>query len=69
MGLLYCISREMSSLFSPGSSSHLNSAHLIILLFLPYPSSMSVTSLEAELQAKIQETYPELRRVYFNKGL
>lgn len=35
----------------------------------PQKSSMSVTSLEAELQAKIQETYPELRRVYFNKGL
>ncbi|XP_053422746.1 sideroflexin-1 isoform X2 [Nycticebus coucang] len=35
----------------------------------PQKSSMSVTSLEAELQAKIQETHPELRRVYFNKGL
>lgn len=35
----------------------------------PLPSSMSVTSLEPDLQAKIQETYPELRRVYFNKGL
>uniref|UniRef100_A0A667HHK8 Sideroflexin-1 n=1 Tax=Lynx canadensis TaxID=61383 RepID=A0A667HHK8_LYNCA len=45
------------------------SAHVIILSFLRYPSSMSVTSLEAELQAKIRETYPELRRVYFNKGL
>lgn len=30
---------------------------------------MSVTSLEAELQAKIREAHPELRRVYFNKGL
>ena len=30
---------------------------------------MSVTSLEAELQAKIRETHPELQRVYFNKGL
>lgn len=37
--------------------------------FLPSPSSMSVTSLEAELQARIRETHPELRRVYFNKGL
>uniref|UniRef100_M3YMG5 Sideroflexin-1 n=5 Tax=Mustelinae TaxID=169418 RepID=M3YMG5_MUSPF len=35
----------------------------------PQKSSMSVTSLEPDLQAKIQETYPELRRVYFNKGL
>ncbi|XP_069451423.1 sideroflexin-1 isoform X4 [Ovis canadensis] len=35
----------------------------------PQKSSMSVTSLEAELQARIRETYPELRRVYFNKGL
>ncbi|XP_039095699.1 sideroflexin-1 isoform X1 [Hyaena hyaena] len=35
----------------------------------PQKSSMSVTSLEAELQAKIRETCPELRRVYFNKGL
>ncbi|XP_025245214.1 sideroflexin-1 [Theropithecus gelada] len=35
----------------------------------PQKSSMSVTSLEAELQAKIQESHPELRRVYFNKGL
>nr|XP_023407299.1 sideroflexin-1 isoform X3 [Loxodonta africana]XP_023407301.1 sideroflexin-1 isoform X3 [Loxodonta africana]XP_023407309.1 sideroflexin-1 isoform X3 [Loxodonta africana] len=32
-------------------------------------SSMSVTSLEADLQAKIREAHPELRRVYFNKGL
>ncbi|TEA22971.1 hypothetical protein DBR06_SOUSAS13110005 [Sousa chinensis] len=35
----------------------------------PQKSSMSVTSLEAELQARIRETHPELRRVYFNKGL
>uniref|UniRef100_A0A8C5W6T5 Sidoreflexin n=1 Tax=Microcebus murinus TaxID=30608 RepID=A0A8C5W6T5_MICMU len=35
----------------------------------PQKSSMSVTSLEAELQAKIREAHPELRRVYFNKGL
>ncbi|XP_036096594.1 sideroflexin-1 isoform X3 [Molossus molossus] len=35
----------------------------------PQNSSMSVTSLEAELQAKIRESHPELRRVYFNKGL
>ncbi|XP_016064276.1 PREDICTED: sideroflexin-1 isoform X2 [Miniopterus natalensis] len=35
----------------------------------PQKSSMSVTSLEAELQAKIQETHPELHHVYFNKGL
>ncbi|XP_047412233.1 sideroflexin-1 isoform X4 [Sciurus carolinensis] len=35
----------------------------------PQKSSMSVTSLEAELQARIQESHPELRRVYFNKGL
>uniref|UniRef100_A0A673TTB5 Sideroflexin-1 n=2 Tax=Suricata suricatta TaxID=37032 RepID=A0A673TTB5_SURSU len=35
----------------------------------PQKSSMSVTSLEADLQATIRETYPELRRVYFNKGL
>uniref|UniRef100_A0A8D2K1M8 Sideroflexin-1 n=1 Tax=Theropithecus gelada TaxID=9565 RepID=A0A8D2K1M8_THEGE len=47
----------------------LTSACVITLSFLPYPSSMSVTSLEAELQAKIQESHPELRRVYFNKGL
>uniref|UniRef100_I3NCH5 Sidoreflexin n=1 Tax=Ictidomys tridecemlineatus TaxID=43179 RepID=I3NCH5_ICTTR len=31
--------------------------------------SMSVTGLEAELRAKIQESHPELQRVYFNKGL
>lgn len=30
---------------------------------------MSVTSLEAELQAELRETRPDLRRVYFNKGL
>lgn len=35
----------------------------------PQKSSMSVTSLEAELQAELQETRPDLRRVYFNKGL
>ncbi|KAF6281323.1 sideroflexin 1 [Rhinolophus ferrumequinum] len=35
----------------------------------PQKSSMSVTSLEPELQAEIRETHPELRRVYFNKGL
>uniref|UniRef100_A0A8D2CUB8 Sidoreflexin n=1 Tax=Sciurus vulgaris TaxID=55149 RepID=A0A8D2CUB8_SCIVU len=35
----------------------------------PQKSSMSVTSLEAELQARIQESHPELQRVYFNKGL
>ncbi|XP_040828391.1 sideroflexin-1 isoform X3 [Ochotona curzoniae] len=35
----------------------------------PQKSSMSVTSLEAELQARIQESRPELRHVYFNKGL
>uniref|UniRef100_G1NSR4 Sidoreflexin n=1 Tax=Myotis lucifugus TaxID=59463 RepID=G1NSR4_MYOLU len=35
----------------------------------PQKSSMSVTSLEAELQAKLRESHPELRRVYFNKGL
>ncbi|EHB00730.1 Sideroflexin-1 [Heterocephalus glaber] len=35
----------------------------------PQKNSMSVTSLEAELQAKIQESHPELQRVYFNKGL
>ncbi|KAK1343570.1 hypothetical protein QTO34_016350 [Cnephaeus nilssonii] len=35
----------------------------------PQKSSMSVTSLEAELQAKLQESHPALRRVYFNKGL
>lgn len=35
----------------------------------PQKSSMSVTSLEAELQAQIREAYPDLRRVYFNKGL
>ncbi|PKU36796.1 sideroflexihypothetical protein [Limosa lapponica baueri] len=32
-------------------------------------SSMSVTRLEPELQAKIQENRPDLERVYFNKGL
>ncbi|EPY82219.1 sideroflexin-1 [Camelus ferus] len=31
--------------------------------------SMSVTSLEEELRAKIRETRPDLQRVYFNKGL
>lgn len=35
----------------------------------PQKSSMSVTSLEAELQAQIREAHPDLRRVYFNKGL
>uniref|UniRef100_A0A8C5W6C7 Sideroflexin-1 n=1 Tax=Microcebus murinus TaxID=30608 RepID=A0A8C5W6C7_MICMU len=35
----------------------------------PQKSSMSVTSLEAELQAETQEAHPELRRGYFNKGL
>uniref|UniRef100_A0ACB8EJB2 Sideroflexin-1 n=1 Tax=Sphaerodactylus townsendi TaxID=933632 RepID=A0ACB8EJB2_9SAUR len=35
----------------------------------PQKSSMSVTRLESELQAKIQELDPELDRVYFNKGL
>lgn len=38
-----------------------------LLFFLP--SSMSVTRLEPELQAKIKEMSPELDRVYFNKGL
>lgn len=35
----------------------------------PQKSSMSVTSLEDELQASIQKSHPGLRRVYFNKGL
>ncbi|XP_061858706.1 sideroflexin-1 isoform X3 [Colius striatus] len=35
----------------------------------PQKSSMSVTHLEPELQAKIRENSPELERVYFNKGL
>uniref|UniRef100_A0A8C4K9K2 Sidoreflexin n=1 Tax=Dromaius novaehollandiae TaxID=8790 RepID=A0A8C4K9K2_DRONO len=35
----------------------------------PQKSSMSVARLEPELQAKIQESSPELERVYFNKGL
>lgn len=35
----------------------------------PQKSSMSVRSLEAELQAQLQESHPALRRVYFNKGL
>ncbi|ELK28927.1 Sideroflexin-1 [Myotis davidii] len=35
----------------------------------PQKSSMSVTSLEPELQAKLRESHPELRHVYFNKGL
>ncbi|CAO2596088.1 Sfxn1 [Lemmus lemmus] len=35
----------------------------------PQKSSMSVTSLEDELQASIQRSHPELQRVYFNKGL
>ncbi|XP_070790055.1 sideroflexin-1 isoform X3 [Pituophis catenifer annectens] len=35
----------------------------------PQKSSMSVTRLEPELQAKIKEMSPELDRVYFNKGL
>lgn len=30
---------------------------------------MSVTRLEPELKAKIQEISPDLGRVYFNKGL
>lgn len=42
--------------------------YITILLFLSL-SSMSVTRLEPELQAKIQENSPELERVYFNKGL
>lgn len=42
--------------------------YITILLFLLL-SSMSVTRLEPELQAKIQENCPELERVYFNKGL
>lgn len=42
--------------------------HITILLFLLH-SSMSVTRLEPELQAKIRENSPELERVYFNKGL
>lgn len=39
------------------------------LTVFPLLSSMSVTRLEPELQAKIQEVSPELERVYFNKGL
>ncbi|KQK85074.1 Sideroflexin-1 [Amazona aestiva] len=35
----------------------------------PQKSSMSVTRLEPELQAKIQKNSPEVERVYFNKGL
>uniref|UniRef100_A0A8C8AB14 Sideroflexin-1 n=2 Tax=Otus sunia TaxID=257818 RepID=A0A8C8AB14_9STRI len=35
----------------------------------PQKSSMSVTRLEPELQAKIRENSPDLERVYFNKGL
>ncbi|KAK2540654.1 sideroflexin-1 [Columba livia] len=35
----------------------------------PQKSSMPVTSLEPELQAKIQKSHPRLERVYFNKGL
>ncbi|CAH2277141.1 sideroflexin-1 [Pelobates cultripes] len=35
----------------------------------PQKSSMSVTSLEPELQAKIKEISPGSERVYFNKGL
>lgn len=35
----------------------------------PQKSSMLVTSLEPELQAKIQQSHPELQRVFFNKGL
>ncbi|KAM4678013.1 LOW QUALITY PROTEIN: sideroflexin-1 [Discoglossus pictus] len=35
----------------------------------PQKSSMSVTRLEPELQAKIKEDNPGLERVYFNKGL
>ncbi|XP_059681158.1 sideroflexin-1 isoform X2 [Gavia stellata] len=35
----------------------------------PQKSSMSVTRLEPELQAKIRENSPELEHVYFNKGL
>lgn len=42
--------------------------YITILLFLLL-SSMSVTRLEPELQAKIRENSPELERVYFNKGL
>ncbi|GAB1298197.1 Sideroflexin-1 [Apodemus speciosus] len=57
-----------------------NSSHVGWLLFgVRHPpvlcsvsseeSSMSVTSLEEELQASIQKSHPEIRRVYFNKGL
>ncbi|XP_006630929.1 sideroflexin-3 [Lepisosteus oculatus] len=35
----------------------------------PQKSSMKVSSLEPELQAKIQEVSPHTSRVYFNKGL
>ncbi|NWQ75901.1 SFXN1 protein, partial [Columbina picui] len=35
----------------------------------PQKSSMPVTSLEPELQAKIQKSHPRVERVYFNKGL
>uniref|UniRef100_A0A2I3RZQ6 Sidoreflexin n=1 Tax=Pan troglodytes TaxID=9598 RepID=A0A2I3RZQ6_PANTR len=59
----------MSAPIQVGLVLILTSACVITLSFLPYPSSMSVTSLEAELQAKIQESHPELRRIYFNKGL
>ncbi|XP_054982623.1 sideroflexin-1 isoform X2 [Sorex araneus] len=35
----------------------------------PQKSSMLVSSLEPELQAKIRESRPEVQRVFFNKGL
>lgn len=38
------------------------------LLFLLL-SSMSVSSLEPDLQAKIKDSNSDLERVYFNKGL
>ncbi|KAG8128691.1 hypothetical protein E2320_015500 [Naja naja] len=46
-----------------------NTSVLCIISTEKNMSSMSVTRLEPELQAKIKEMSPELDRVYFNKGL
>lgn len=65
-----CAAFLVSMHTSPGSLSLCPFFAYVITLFpLPCPSSMSVTSLEDELQASIQRSHPELRRVYFNKGL
>uniref|UniRef100_A0A3B3RG39 Sidoreflexin n=1 Tax=Paramormyrops kingsleyae TaxID=1676925 RepID=A0A3B3RG39_9TELE len=54
--------------FVPCVSSLVFATPLCCALF-PQKSSMSVNRLEPELQAKIKASYPEVERVYFNKGL